>query len=344
MLDIKIYNRLTIENSVTDENKSVCLYGNERREMSKYAIVIPTYKRGEGLKKAIDSAIKQDVNDSFEIIIVDNNHDFDCKEVLDIVKEYDNDKIIYYKNKTNIGAENNFNRGILLAKSKYFVMLHDDDQLLPNCISECAKNINGSRAIFNQYNIVENGVVTNTSAGRSLIGRLYDIPFKIAYALNPNKGNVTSLDLFNGLCPVGVIGVMYHRDAFLDVGGFNKGFYPGSDLAVNTLYIAKNGAYLLNIPLANYNVGQNDSMTISTTFPTFNFEIRKQVLGFIVDDNKKNRNTCTALYFFEKADCERLWGVKCDSVSNEELGLWNDEKQKKFMRKRAVRSKVRFGK
>ena len=45
----------------------------------KYTIAIPTYKRADLLKEAIDSCLAQKTNIPFVIMIVDNNPERDCK-------------------------------------------------------------------------------------------------------------------------------------------------------------------------------------------------------------------------------------------------------------------------
>ena len=64
-----------------------------------FSIVIPTYKRADLLKEAINSAINQlDFDKPYEIIVVDND---DCNEVNEseaLVREMNIPNLYYYKN------------------------------------------------------------------------------------------------------------------------------------------------------------------------------------------------------------------------------------------------------
>jgi len=102
-------------------------------------IAIPTYKRADLLKEAIDSAINQIDYTNYDIIVVDNNPERGC-ETEKLMMTYSNNPMIsYYKNADNLGMVGNWNRLFTLAKGKYVVMLHDDDLLLPTFLSECVK-------------------------------------------------------------------------------------------------------------------------------------------------------------------------------------------------------------
>lgn len=86
------------------------------------SIIMPTYNRGYIIRKAIDSVLKQSYP-IWELIIVD---DASSDDTAQIVKEYADSRIKYYKNSTNIGANGSRNKGILLAKGEYICFLDSD--------------------------------------------------------------------------------------------------------------------------------------------------------------------------------------------------------------------------
>ena len=97
-------------------------------------IAIPAYK-ATYLHEAIESALQQDYK-KIELIIVD-----DCSphNLYDIVKRYNDPRIRYYRNEKNLGKESivhNWNRCLEYAKGEFFVLLCDDDILLPYFVSE----------------------------------------------------------------------------------------------------------------------------------------------------------------------------------------------------------------
>ena len=91
-----------------------------------FSIVIPTYNRGNLLRRAINSFLDQKFQ-NFEIIISDNNSIDNTKE---IVESFNDKKIIYSKNNENIGFVLNVEKAILMASGKYIITHGDDDVIL----------------------------------------------------------------------------------------------------------------------------------------------------------------------------------------------------------------------
>lgn len=101
------------------------------------SIVIPTYKRNETLKRALDSAISQTYS-PIEIIVVDDNADYpDVRSNNEsIIKEYSNCNIKLVKNDKNLGGGLSRNAGIQVASGKYICFLDDDDEYLPDKVEK----------------------------------------------------------------------------------------------------------------------------------------------------------------------------------------------------------------
>ena len=101
------------------------------------SIAIPAYKQ-TFLAEAIDSALGQDYDD-IELIIVNDNSPYDLDN---IVRRYDDKRIRYFKNKRNLGRKSvvlNWNRCLDHARGEFFVLLCDDDILMPDFVSELLK-------------------------------------------------------------------------------------------------------------------------------------------------------------------------------------------------------------
>ena len=93
----------------------------------RYTIAIPAFK-GADLKACIDSVLGQTVHD-YELIIV---NDASPDPIDDIVNSFSDDRIKYYKNDRNYGAEHmvdNWSKCLALAQGDYFILLGDDDLL-----------------------------------------------------------------------------------------------------------------------------------------------------------------------------------------------------------------------
>ncbi len=104
-----------------------------------FSIGIPAYK-AKYLLECIDSILNQTYQ-NFELIIVN-----DCSpENLDIIVEsFVDNRISYYTNESNCGAENvvdNWNICLSYAKGDYFILMGDDDIMCENYLYEFEKMI-----------------------------------------------------------------------------------------------------------------------------------------------------------------------------------------------------------
>lgn len=100
----------------------------------KVSVIIPTYKRtGNFLKRAIESVLNQTYQ-NIELIVVDDNipNSKFRKETELFMRDYlCNNKVVYIKNKRNVGGALARNEGIYHAKGEYVTFLDDDDIYLP---------------------------------------------------------------------------------------------------------------------------------------------------------------------------------------------------------------------
>lgn len=105
----------------------------------KISIIIPTYNRPDLLKVCIKSCLSQTLS-PYEIIIGDDSSNDESKEIVEqIIEENKSAKISYFKNvppKKQIG---NVNFLIDKAEGDYVTLIHDDDYLLDNCLSDLSK-------------------------------------------------------------------------------------------------------------------------------------------------------------------------------------------------------------
>ncbi len=95
----------------------------------RYSFVLPAYKI-DYLKDAIDSILAQSYQD-FELVIVD---DASPNNLESVVNQYDDKRILFYKNEVNIGGGNlvlNWNKCIKYAKGDYVILASDDDLYSP---------------------------------------------------------------------------------------------------------------------------------------------------------------------------------------------------------------------
>jgi len=91
------------------------------------SVVLPVYNVAPYIKEAIDSILNQTIQD-FEIIVID---DCSTDATLDIIHQYNDDRIIIITKEKNKGLIDSLNFGISIAKGKYIARMDGDDICLP---------------------------------------------------------------------------------------------------------------------------------------------------------------------------------------------------------------------
>ena len=104
----------------------------------KYSILIPAYNAGKFIKRSIDSALNQNTQSNYEVIIC---NDGSTDNTLNIIQSYNNDKIKILNNETNQGGIITRKKLLFNAQGKYIVWLDADDTLELNCLSVLDKTL-----------------------------------------------------------------------------------------------------------------------------------------------------------------------------------------------------------
>ena len=92
------------------------------------SVIIPAYHCAGTIETAIDSALAQNVE--LEVIVVNDNSGDDLDRVMD---RFAGDlRVIYVKNRHNIGAAQSRNRAVEMARGEYVAFLDADDCWMPD--------------------------------------------------------------------------------------------------------------------------------------------------------------------------------------------------------------------
>ena len=105
----------------------------------KFSIIVPVYNRPQEIDELLESLIKQDFSDAFEVLVIEDGSTEKCNE---IVEKYTSqlDLKYFYKENTGAGASRNF--GMQQATGNYFIIL-DSDVLVPKqYLSEVSSALN----------------------------------------------------------------------------------------------------------------------------------------------------------------------------------------------------------
>lgn len=95
-------------------------------------IFVVTYNRANYLKLTLQSIIEQTYRD-FCLVVLDNASTDDTEN---LVKSFEDNRLIYLRQKENVGGPNNINTALNIASTPYFIIFHDDDLMLPHLIEK----------------------------------------------------------------------------------------------------------------------------------------------------------------------------------------------------------------
>lgn len=102
----------------------------------KCSIIIPTYNRENVIQRAIDSSLKQSYN-NIEIIVID---DCSSDNTENIVREYNDNRLLYSSHTQNRGANAARNTGVREASGDLISFLDSDDELTSSYIQQVVES------------------------------------------------------------------------------------------------------------------------------------------------------------------------------------------------------------
>lgn len=263
----------------TDRVISHFLYGeNTIIQDPLFTVFIPTYKRVNLFKESLESVIRQwHVPFEWEILVVDNEpYDGIANETENYIRKIDNQRIRYYRNSENLRPGDNFNRGFLLARGKWVMMLHDDDILLDNSLQNMYKVINfllnstdkplGAVSVkYHQFKYDPNNKKAHLQEIEQTRGFHLSQPTNYwLYKLTHNQ--VLFTGHIGGDVPSN--GATYNRKAVLETGGFNDDFGISADLILYYCLENKYAVYSTMVPYGFYRWGINTMSKSESTYKT----------------------------------------------------------------------------
>jgi glycosyltransferase involved in cell wall biosynthesis len=192
----------------------------------KVTIGMPTYNRANGfLVPALECALAQDW-ENLEIIVSDNCSDDNTG---DIVNSYDDPRLRYFRQKENIGANNNFNFCVEKAQGTYLLLFHDDDVIDPDIVSSCMEAAGGNP----DYGVIRTGTRLIDGDGNFI----RDIPNRAAGL----DYNAFFRGWMNGRFTSYVCSTLFNTQMLKDIGGFQSRHGLYQDLMVIARLVARGG-------------------------------------------------------------------------------------------------------
>jgi glycosyltransferase len=290
------------------------------------SIIIPTYKRYSMLKFAIESAIIQkEPAVEYEIIIVDNESCQTESETERLVKAYNNKKILYYRNKENIGMFGNWNRGIELARGEWVAFLHDDDLLDVDYINKVLfllKRKKSIGAILSKYKIIN-------SDSNQLPKEKEQSNFFKAFVEKQLRNKLLRLkpidsQLLGNIYGAPTCGAIFRKKYLIAMGGFDENYFPSADWFFLYAFSKRFKLYKTNLSFGYYRFLENESLNPKTlkSFLEQSIEFRRYLssttmFGKILECFFSNERYFQTKEWIEKLNKNSIFEI---NVLNEEYG------------------------
>ena len=194
------------------------------------SIIIPTYKRNENLKKAIESILKQTYQNIEIIVVDDNNPNTEYRKKNEILMQsyIKNSKVKYIKHEKNKNGAAARNTGINAANGKYIGFLDDDDEFLPTKIEKQVDVLEKKR----EYNCVSCQIYRNNKVKKQKINEKTLLEDILSLKVSP----ITSTLLFR-------------KDTLQELHGFNETYRRHQDVEIMVRYLKNNKLTYIQEPL-----------------------------------------------------------------------------------------------
>ena len=185
----------------------------------KYSIIVPVFNRPDEIDELLESLCQQTVKD-FEVLIVEDGSQRDCKAVVD---KYTNKLDVKYFMKPNSGPGQSRNYGAERAKGEWLIIL-DSDVVLPKGYLAAIEN--SGQWTVDRYDYQKNGKTTLACFGGPDAAHDSFTPVQkaISYSMTSFfttggiRGGKAKLDKFYPRS----FNMGIRRDVYLKLGGFSK--------------------------------------------------------------------------------------------------------------------------
>ena len=246
-----------------DEIQTDLILGTPSKKPDYLTIIIPVYDHPLNfIIRAINSALNQEgTSVSYKVLIIED-YAFPDKDngVEKYLNDNPNDKILYYKNRKNLGVFGNWNRGIQLANSEWVTLLHSDDFYKANFLKNMLPII------------LNDSSIDQLACKYELLDYTKDNVDESSLQIEP-KGNTTlrKVDYREYMYEMftSVKGSIYKKKTLLDIGGFrSQDVALGlDDYSLMMRYAYYYNTFYLDAVLYVDSWGFNDSLNTKHWYP-----------------------------------------------------------------------------
>lgn len=231
--------------------------------MAKLSIVCPAYNHEQYVDDFIKSFINQTESD-IELIIVD---DCSTDNTRNIIKSYNDSRIILIENQYNMGINSTIKNGILQSNSEIFAICASDDILFPEYAKTVIEVFNNNPNIHSFFTTVEKIDIN---------GKLLNQYFLSPY--DKSKYEVLETLFMHNIIPA--VGSAFRKQTVLDNFNLPAGMFQLQDYYFHIPLLLKYDTYFHDKPLVYYRISGN-SVSLNQNNNTVKRTIIEQ--NFILD-------------------------------------------------------------
>lgn len=192
----------------------------------KISVILSVYNCEKYIREAVNSILQQTFRD-FELIII---NDYSTDSTKNIIFSFNDPRIVYIENKTNIGLTKSLNKGLSMAKGEYVARMDADDVAFPQRLEEQLKYMESYKdvALAGSFAVL---IDENGSAIRKI-----KLPADFAalkFELLFNNALIHST-------------IFFRKKAIIQSGGYNEDFKCAQDYELYTRLATR--SIITNIP------------------------------------------------------------------------------------------------
>jgi glycosyltransferase involved in cell wall biosynthesis len=244
------------------------------------SVLLTSYNHGEYIAEAIQSVLNQSFQD-FELIIID---DCSTDQSWNVIKKFQDPRIIAIRNTTNIGMVHNINSGISLAKGKYIAHFNSDDRFILE------------DKLQKQFDYLENnlncGAVFTRAKAINPDGSYLPDKDHYYYSIFDKGRNKTRFEWlksffteYNSLC---YPSVLVRKKIYEELGCFNAAYTIMLDLNMWIRICSKYDIYVIDEYMVEFRIGAHSQSCRSDLNPIAQYEAQRILENFFfLDDGQK---------------------------------------------------------
>ncbi len=231
-----------------------------------FSYIVPVYKRADLLRETLASILEQKpVDFAWDIVVVDNEAGGE-NETERLIRELNNDRILYYRNRENVGPDGNYNRCIELARGEWLAMLHGDDLIINDHLQRMGTYIKEKEKGFKSLAYISPGYQDFRDAKQIHLNR-EDVsePIKI-YKGKLKRFRAIDVAITGYSVGLPSFGTVMNKKIMMDEGGFDEKLGICEDVITPYRLMKKYRVYVTPCVMGYHRFEGNESIKTRTIY------------------------------------------------------------------------------